>query len=278
MITPKSMAAEIRAESNKITITQALAEVEEKLESTVKNDERIRIKLPTGNTTTYDFAKSIASNMPKDFGVYYSRADGRIVEYTSFEDKILKRSINGLKDVSPARLLNKLETFFSFFVVDGEGNEINKSPSEQSIKLLMKNDDFLSSLLVLDRLLTFPMPYELDGKYLLPTSKYDGNINALYSSDCPKLERMDVEEAKQEIYKILSGFCFKSDDDRMMAFAFLITPMARGLFSRISARTPLFFLSANRERSGKDYLAGVRGIIYEGQAVDQPPISDGEHK
>ncbi len=35
---------------------------------------------------------------------------------------------------------------------------------------------------------------------------------------------------------------------------------------------------ANRERSGKDYLAGITGILYEGNALEEPPISNGEYR
>ena len=50
----------------------------------------------------------------------------------------------------------------------------------------------------------------------------------------------------------------------------------RGLFSSFSVRTPLWIYIANRERAGKDYLAGINGILYEGYALEEPPISMGD--
>ena len=87
---------------------------------------------------------------------------------------------------------------------------------------------------------------------------------------------MNIEEAKELIYEILDGFCFEKEIDRIMALAYLITPACRGLYGDIRTRTPLFIIKANRERAGKDYLAGVVGILYEGSAIEETPISTGE--
>ena len=50
----------------------------------------------------------------------------------------------------------------------------------------------------------------------------------------------------------------------------------RGLFTSFSTRTPVFFYIANRERAGKDYLAGITGIVYEGYALEESPICNSE--
>jgi hypothetical protein len=50
------------------------------------------------------------------------------------------------------------------------------------------------------------------------------------------------------------------------------------LYKRITCRTPLFLIIANREGLGKDYLAGVVGIIYEGVATDDTPFAMGGKK
>ena len=58
----------------------------------------------------------------------------------------------------------------------------------------------------------------------------------------------------------------------------MITPFLRGLYSKFNCRTPVFFYTANRERAGKDYLAGITGLIYEGAALEEPPICNSEMK
>lgn len=50
----------------------------------------------------------------------------------------------------------------------------------------------------------------------------------------------------------------------------------RGLFPRFNVRTPVWFYLANRERAGKDYLAGITGLVYEGTNIEESPICNGE--
>jgi hypothetical protein len=57
-----------------------------------------------------------------------------------------------------------------------------------------------------------------------------------------------------------------------------VTPFLRGLYSKFNSRTPVFFYISNRERAGKDYLAGITGLVYEGAALEEPPISISEMK
>jgi hypothetical protein len=87
---------------------------------------------------------------------------------------------------------------------------------------------------------------------------------------------ISLEKAKEIIDNLFKEFCFKSEQDKINAIAGFITPYLRGLFSSFSVRTPVFIYEANRERAGKDYLAGLTGILYEGFALEEPPISTGD--
>jgi hypothetical protein len=87
---------------------------------------------------------------------------------------------------------------------------------------------------------------------------------------------MSVDDAKNILYDVLGEFCFKDILDRDMSISYMITPMCRGLYHTSNARTPLYIIQANRERAGKDYLAGVVGILYEGRAIDDTPFVTGD--
>ena len=51
----------------------------------------------------------------------------------------------------------------------------------------------------------------------------------------------------------------------------------RGLFPKFCTRTPVFFYIANRERAGKDFCAGITGILYEGVKLEETPLSTSEN-
>lgn len=55
------------------------------------------------------------------------------------------------------------------------------------------------------------------------------------------------------------------------ALARMITPYCRGLMGW-DARFPLWHFAANRPRAGKDYLAGVTHLIYEGRTCEDAPL------
>jgi hypothetical protein len=87
---------------------------------------------------------------------------------------------------------------------------------------------------------------------------------------------MTLSEAKEVLNALLSEFCFQTEQDRTNAIAALLTPYLRGLLPKFNTRTPIFFYIANREGAGKDYLAGITGIVHEGYALEDPPISTDE--
>ncbi len=89
---------------------------------------------------------------------------------------------------------------------------------------------------------------------------------------------MNVEEAKKIINKLFLEFPFLSKQDKSNAIAGLLTPFLRGLYNGFNTRTPISFYLGNRERVGKDYCAGITGIVYDGEALDDNPISSGDNK
>ena len=82
---------------------------------------------------------------------------------------------------------------------------------------------------------------------------------------------MPLQKALSVLDHIHSEFCFTSDLSRTHAIARLLTPYARGILGQ-TTRVPFWFYCANRPRAGKDYLAAIPLLVYEGYAYEDLPI------
>ena len=82
---------------------------------------------------------------------------------------------------------------------------------------------------------------------------------------------MSVERAKEILNRIHAEFCFLNEQSKVHALARIITPFARGLLG-FTTRVPLWIFRANRPRAGKDYLAVMTILTYEGIAAEDSPI------
>lgn len=141
--------------------------------------------------------------------------------------------------------------------------------------VLVSEHQFRGHLPVIERIFNIPMPFIKSGKLIFPKRGYDDALKSWLPEDAPTLdEKMTLDEGKAILEKLFKEFCFKSVQDRDNAIALLITPFVRGLYSSSTARTPIGFYKANRERAGKDYCAGITGVIYEGSAIQDAPIVD----
>jgi hypothetical protein len=90
--------------------------------------------------------------------------------------------------------------------------------------------------------------------------------------DAPELDlTMSVERAKEILNRIHAEFCFLNEQSKVHALARIITAFARGLLG-FTTRVPLWIFRANRPRAGKDYLAVMTILTYEGIAAEDFPI------
>jgi hypothetical protein len=90
--------------------------------------------------------------------------------------------------------------------------------------------------------------------------------------DAPEINfEMPVKRAKEILTGIHEEFCWLNPQSKVHAYARLITPFARGLLG-FTTRVPLWIYRANRPRAGKDYLAVMTILIYEGIAAEDSPI------
>jgi hypothetical protein len=124
---------------------------------------------------------------------------------------------------------------------------------------------------LITRILPVPIPFLVDGKLLYPNPGYDDRFGTFLVPGAPKITPMDPGQAKNAIIRLHSSFCIKDEQSRTHAYAALITPFSRGMINW-TTRTPLWLFRANRPRAGKDYLAMLRLLIYEGIAFEEEPM------
>ena len=246
---------------------------------------RIKIIQPAmGIKLIGQFADEIAEEI-KDKNIFFFRPDSKnIVEIGKIKlRKDAEEKYNGFLVVTPHRFITSIERYIiPCMRVWNEHarvyEEKEKSINSTLATTLLESDILQKSLPIISRIFTIPLPIMYKSQLTFPKKGYDERFFSWLPYDSPEISNpyIRLEEAKLIIEKILSEFCFSKPEDKTHAIASLITPFLRGLYSSFNARTPVFFYLANRERAGKDYLAGIVGIIYEGHVLEEPPISDTE--
>jgi len=83
---------------------------------------------------------------------------------------------------------------------------------------------------------------------------------------------MPLDEAKKLLADLVADFPFSDDQSRTHWYAWLVTPMCRGIMG-FNQKIPLAMFLANRPRAGKDYLHGTKQTLYYGNAFDDMPIA-----
>ena len=257
----------------------------QKIDDVIKGDDdenkRMKIQLPGNNRQQCEFVTDASVAFKNNDLIFYRRAEDIIIEIKEFYDSVLQKDIFGFREVRSKRFYCVFERLISTYnskIVNNQFVETEKSATEQSISLMMKDDDLIKSLNEVERFFNYIILYEKNKKLRLSERGYNKYLKAFFTVECPKVEYLEVEEAKEIINDILKEFCFKDDIDKTMAIAYLLTPACRTLYSNLTSRTPLFILSANRPGAGKDYLAEVVSSIYEGKYVEGVPISTDDGK
>lgn len=184
--------------------------------------------------------------------------------------------------VNPSMFVTAIERYFSpgFERWTKQGIIfINRSINQNIAQIVLASQEqFLKKLPLIERIYKVPIPVIKEGKLCFPTQGYDSDLKSWLPFDAPQIEKgMVLDEARDIIIGLFEEFCFANEQDKINAIAALLTPFCRGLYNNETARTPIFFYEANRERAGKDYCAGITGIVFEGDANEGPAISsDGE--
>jgi hypothetical protein len=137
---------------------------------------------------------------------------------------------------------------------------------------LIKAEQFKGELPVIRRILTVPIPLGVDnGTLVYPQEGYDQRFETFLTPGGTKIQPVELAKAKETFDWLLKDFCFTGPQSKTHAIARLLTPFARGLLGW-TTRTPCWYFTANRPRAGKDFLAGLVLIVYEGHAFEDLPI------
>jgi hypothetical protein len=238
----------------------------------------IQIKLPKNGRLISEFAREVVSIIKNENKFFFREDIREIVEIGTITNNE-QETFTGFIEVEPPRFITLAERYFApgNIIMNKQTEEFefkSKSMTGELANILLKSQILQGGLPNISRIFTIPMPILYQGNLTFPNKGYDSRFNSWLPFDAPEIANpnMPLEEAKKLIKEIYKDFCFQTKQDYINAIAGLITPCLRGLFNRFSCRTPLFFYIANRERAGKDYLAGITGIVYEGVALEEPPI------
>jgi hypothetical protein len=270
--------------------SEAIKKVEKKFDRIEREQEikeRIensRIRLPENDRLVSQFAEEIG-NILKSKNMFFYKVDEkaiveiRKIKYSENEEG-RKEEFVGFKILEPDRFVSLIEQFITpYKTIYGKQGAffVDSSMTKGHASLVLKSQQLEEKLPKIKRIFTVPIPILHNGKLTFPKKGYDERFESWMPFESIDLNPdMKIEDAKKIIYEIYNEFCFESKEDVINAFAALLTPFLRGLYQNFNDRTPLFFYIANRERAGKDYCAGITGIVYEGLSIEEPPISNGE--
>jgi hypothetical protein len=228
------------------------------------------------------FAKELAEVIKHKNTLFYRHEAKDIVEISRVKGCEEEMTYTGFLEITPNRFISLIERYIIPKIeVTGKGGIVNifeKSMNKESASVILSSQEFQESLPQISRIFTIPLPILYKDELTFPNRGYDKRFNSWLPYNAPNIttDNMTLADAKELIDIMLKEFCFKNELARTNAIAALLTPFLRGLFPTFSTRTPVFFYEANRERCGKDYLAGITGILYEGSALEETPISVSE--
>jgi len=243
------------------------------------------IILPTTGKSISVFAEELAEIL-KDKNTIFYRPDSKdIVEIGRLKlHKTGEEIFTGFISVKPNRFITLIEKYASIGVYTlNQDTRIyefkEKSLSSEVANTVLSSHILQQALPQITRIFTIPLPIMYEGDLTFPKKGYDIRFSSWLPYNSPEISNpdMNLEEAKGVIERMFKEFCFETKQDYINAIAGLLTPFLRGLFTTFNTRTPVFFYLANRERAGKDYLAGITGIVYEGNNLEESPISNSEN-
>ena len=231
-----------------------------------------------------NLSKDIAELLQDKYILFYRPNSRQIVEVGKIKlHNTGEELYTGFINIKDKRLITLLEEYSNVGYIrntrKGEIFEI-KSLSPTKADIVLCSRILEQALPQIERIFPIPLPIMYKGKLTFPKKGFDQRFSSWRPHDSPDIEdpKMDIKKAKEIIDNIFCEFCFRSKQDKTNAIAGLLTPFLRGLFVDFNTRTPVFFYLGNRERVGKDYCAGITGIVYDGQALDDNPVSSGDRK
>jgi hypothetical protein len=246
---------------------------EESIEPGEEAKGKVNIELPGNGVLISEFADKLAPVFKNKNLLFYRKDISTIVEIKDSE----------FREVKPIRFVTLIERYFTpwikIWTKSGGSFEVDRSIPQTTSGAVLASPNFEDGILKIERIFPVQIPIMYKNQLTFPKQGYDKRFNSWTIPNSPEIKKdMLLEEAKGILYKIYNEFCFQSNQDYVNAISGLLTPNLRGLFSKFNVRTPFKGYLGNRERVGKDYLAGITGIVYEGQYTEETPISTGEYR
>jgi hypothetical protein len=239
------------------------------------------IDVPKHGRLISEFVEDITKVLSKQSVLFYREDSREVIEISLIKDEEGKEKSIGFIPVKPNRMITLIEEHMVPMVTikTTEGFvKKRKSINTNLAAVLLESEQLQRGLPNIKRIFTIPLPIIYRGELTFPKKGYDERFCSWLPYDAPEISntKMSLEDAKIIIYNLFNEFCFKDKQDYTNAVAAFITPFLRGIFKSFTCRTPVFFYLANRERAGKDYCAGMTSVLYEGYALEEPPICNDE--
>jgi hypothetical protein len=242
---------------------------------------KTELLLPTTGKSVSLFAEELGDYFKDKNQLFFRPVLKEVVRLDVSQLDDAERRILGFQEVKSSEFVTLVEKYFdvgSNIIVKKVVLFEKKSMTKEIAGIVLDSTQFRERLPTIEKIFTVPMPLIKDCELTFPKRGYDKNLKSWLPYDSPEIDdNMSLEDAKKTIDEIFKEFCFKGEQDRINAIALLLTPFCRWLYSSPTSRTPLGVYKANRERAGKDYLAGITGIVYEGCSTEEAPISDGKN-
>jgi hypothetical protein len=234
-----------------------------------------KIELPRSGRLISRFAKDIAQVVKEKNALFYKPQENVVVELRTIKNE-KDFDFLGFCQIKPNRFIGLIEQYAITYTTNKDYVDVERSLSQQSASITLESPQFQENINHIERMFQVPIPIMYNNELTFPKRGYDSRFNSWLVPNAPTINpNIDVEQAKKTIKQLFAEFCFETSQDKVNAISAFLTPFIKGLLPSFSTRTPIFFYKANRERAGKDYLAGLTGILYEGQAIQEPAISNG---
>lgn len=242
-------------------------------------DKREMVILPKEGKLISDFASELGYIFEDKEVIFFRPSSMEVVEITYLEEN--DDEYLGFLNLKPERFITLSEKYLSPCVekFDKEGKFIGfktKSMGGNISSIVLSSSQLQNKLPKINRIFHSPIPIIYNNQLTFPDEGYDERFKSFTPINSPKISEMSLDESIAVLNKVFGEFCFQEELDKTNAIAGLLTPFIRGLLPSFSTRTPMFVYTANRERAGKDYCAGITGLVHEGYALEEPPISTGE--
>ena len=237
-------------------------------------DGRPRVVLPTVGRPDSEFATEIGGYIgPRH--IWFNKAETVVsVTLHKMSEKVTSLVFS---QVTPVEACTAIEQFVETGVVskDSESGDLVftcHTMSRECASKMLASPQFRRQIPQIIRILDIPLPILLpSGEIVFPTTGYDPRFKSYLDPNAPRIRPMAFEKALELIHEAHADFGWKDEQSLTHAIARFITPFCRGIMGW-DARFPLWHFSGNRPRAGKDYLAGVTQLTYEGRTCEDAPL------